>query len=127
MTVANGLKASAKNQGDILVKVTNQPILFRNVYYVSSLQLNVMSCVRLDERGISTFIGRGQCSFHYRKERNRFLDLFLGMIKNGCTKYRLGSHSIIERKWVQLKATCHCERKIQRRGMYSTKGWYTRL
>lgn len=48
-------------------------MLLRNVYYVPTSHLNVVSCLRLDERHISILIADGRCSFHYRKERNRYL------------------------------------------------------
>lgn len=72
-TVADGSKALATHKGEALVMVTDQPIILKNVYYGPSLHLNVMSCARLDERGLATSLAKGQCLFYHRKERNEFL------------------------------------------------------
>lgn len=49
LTMADGSRALAMHKEEVLVMVTKQPILLKNVYYVLLLHLNMMSCARSDE------------------------------------------------------------------------------
>lgn len=72
-TIADGSRASATHKGKIMVMVRNQLILLQNVYYVPTLQRNILSCTQMDQRKISKTIAKGKCSYWYKKENNRNL------------------------------------------------------
>lgn len=73
LTVTDRATAVVTHVGEVLVHVGEQRIRLRTVYYVPSLNLNILYCLRLDDRGISTFNTRNRCAFYYRKERSRYL------------------------------------------------------
>lgn len=59
LTVAEVSKTPATHKGEVLVKFSDQLTLLRDVYLVPLLHLDMMSCSKLDERGISTTIVKG--------------------------------------------------------------------
>lgn len=57
LTVSDGSRTLATHEGEVLVMVREQPFVLRDVYYVPSLHLNVLSYARLDG---------GETSHHHR-------------------------------------------------------------
>lgn len=72
-TLPDWSKALATLKGKVSVTIRDEPIILRDLYYVSSLHLIVMSCARLDGSKLSNIIGNETCSLRNREERNSFL------------------------------------------------------
>lgn len=73
LAVGDGTRTSPTNKGSVLMMVKTNQYCSRTCNMYPRFSLNVLSCTRLYQRVISTTIEKGQCSFHYSEENNRYL------------------------------------------------------
>ena len=69
--MADGTTTSSNTAGTVCVKLRDGILLeVRNVYYLPRLRMNLLSCARLDVKGITVSFENGRCAFSDRDNRN---------------------------------------------------------
>lgn len=72
--MADGSKATTRLKGNINVKLYNGiRLMVKDVYYLPQLEMNLLSCSRLDKKAISVLFENGRCKFIDREKRNSTL------------------------------------------------------
>lgn len=70
--IANGMKAMYNLKGKINVDAGSRKITITSAYFTPGINLNILSCAGLKERGVSTKIERGICIYTDRIENVTF-------------------------------------------------------
>lgn len=63
----DGQRGTQRQRGKLIADVGCERIILSAVYYITSMNLNILSCFRLDERGVTTTIRNGKCILTYKK------------------------------------------------------------
>lgn len=77
------------DEGAVPVRVQNKTSVMRRVYYAPSLQLNVISCSRLGEKGIKLTFNHMERFLSKRHDINTLLGTTIKDEKNGLYKSRI--------------------------------------
>lgn len=89
LKLANGVTATVTNGGQEIIDTVSSNIILTKVYLITSLKLNLISCWRLDDFGVTTTISDGVCIWRDRDDRNCILGK---MIKTFSNRLFLARH-----------------------------------
>lgn len=71
--LAEGSPVTATAKRKVILNVNEDCIILKNVYYILSLRLSLISCSRFDKKDMTTSIAKSLCTMYDRHNQNAVL------------------------------------------------------
>lgn len=70
MKLAHGKVVTASHRGEVRMRIGKTVEKVSSVHYIPELQINLLSCSRINHKGMTTIISNGNCKLVHHKLNN---------------------------------------------------------